>query len=109
MNSVIDRVQNWYLSNCDGDWEHEFGIRIDSLDNPGWWVKIDLRGTGLEHAQFSERSYGVVGEAGIDGNEWLVCKVVDGLFDGAGGPTKLGEILLVFLSWAEELTADKTH
>ena len=102
MNSTMNRVQNWYLSNCDGDWEHEFGISIDSLDNPGWWVKIDLRGTGLEHARFSELSYGVAGEAGIDGNEWLVCKVVDGRFDGAGGPTKLEEILLVFLDWAEE-------
>ncbi|TMB85990.1 MAG: hypothetical protein E6J45_14585 [Chloroflexi bacterium] len=28
-------LQHWYLSRCDGEWEHQRGITIESLDNPG--------------------------------------------------------------------------
>ncbi|BFV59917.1 hypothetical protein KCMC57_up50210 [Kitasatospora sp. CMC57] len=38
----------WYTAQCDGDWEHEYGIRIETLDNPGWSVEVDLEGTGLD-------------------------------------------------------------
>jgi hypothetical protein len=41
-------LQSWYQSQCDGDWEHEFGIRIETLDNPGWHIEIDLTGTDTE-------------------------------------------------------------
>lgn len=41
-------VQSWYRSNCDGEWEHEFGIRIVTLDNPGWSMEIDLTETSAE-------------------------------------------------------------
>ncbi|SBT52639.1 Imm53 family immunity protein [Micromonospora auratinigra] len=44
----MDFLQHWYLSNCDGDWEHEFGVRIETLDNPGWTVEVDLVDTRLE-------------------------------------------------------------
>lgn len=38
-------LERWFSSNCDGDWEHQFGIRIESLDNPGWLATVDLTGT----------------------------------------------------------------
>ncbi|MFD8497860.1 Imm53 family immunity protein [Amycolatopsis sp. NPDC059657] len=41
-------LQAWYESQCDGDWEHEYGIRLGTLDNPGWWFEIDLTGTAFE-------------------------------------------------------------
>ncbi|WP_083448670.1 Imm53 family immunity protein [Actinoplanes rectilineatus] len=41
-------VLRWYSEQCDGDWEHEFGIRLESLDNPGWNLRIDIGGTDLE-------------------------------------------------------------
>ncbi|GHB54781.1 hypothetical protein GCM10010331_48120 [Streptomyces xanthochromogenes] len=34
--NVLDRLQSWYSAQCNGDWEHEWGIKIDTLDNPGW-------------------------------------------------------------------------
>lgn len=37
---------------CDGDWEHRFGVRIQTLDSPGWAVDIDLIGTELEDVAF---------------------------------------------------------
>ena len=34
--SIINWLEEWYVSNCDGDWEHTFGITINTIDNPGW-------------------------------------------------------------------------
>ena len=40
MQSELEALQHWYESQCDGDWEHEFGVKIGTLDNPGWMVDI---------------------------------------------------------------------
>ena len=34
---------NWYKTNCDGDWEHSYGITLQTLDNPGWHLTVDLQ------------------------------------------------------------------
>lgn len=44
--SVLGDLQNFY-ANCNGDW-HLYGVRINTLDNPGWSVKIDLEETNLD-------------------------------------------------------------
>lgn len=33
-----DWLSNWHKLNCNGDWEHTYGIKIETLDNPGWLV-----------------------------------------------------------------------
>lgn len=38
-------LERWYASQCNGEWEHSYGVWIDSLDNPGWQVRISLRET----------------------------------------------------------------
>lgn len=43
MNELI-WLQNWFAVQCDGVWEHAHGIKIDTLDNPGWTVHVDLEG-----------------------------------------------------------------
>jgi hypothetical protein len=90
------QIQDWYAAHCNGDWEHSYGVRIGSLDNPGWWVKIDLVGTELEHAGFDPR----VEERSE--SDWLHCKIKDGVFNGAGDASKLEVILGVFLDWATQ-------
>ena len=45
-------LQRWFAAQCDGQWEHGFGITIETLDNPGWSVRICVEGTRLEFAQF---------------------------------------------------------
>ena len=54
MNESLKFLQEWYASNCDGDWEHSFGIKIETLDNPGWVVTVDLEGTKSEDLELSE-------------------------------------------------------
>ena len=51
-NDVLEWLQKWYLSQADGEWEHEHGIKIDTLDNPGWSVTLSLAGTILDSKKF---------------------------------------------------------
>jgi hypothetical protein len=47
MSDDLSWLQRWYSAHCDGEWEHGFGVTIETLDNPGWSVKIDVEGTEL--------------------------------------------------------------
>jgi len=98
--STLEKLQNWYFSQCNGDWEHGYGIRVATLDNPGWSLSVDLTGTVLSGQQFPEHSYGVGETAATSGNEWLICKVKDNKFICHGGPEKLEDMINVFLNWA---------
>lgn len=95
MDTVL-RLQRWYTAQCDGDWEHDWGVRIGTLDNPGWRVEINLAGTDLEDALFTE-----VSRSDSD-VEWIRCWIEGQRFHGAGGAPMLGEILTLFLDWVED-------
>ena len=46
MSGVIQWLQDWTKSQIDGDWEHELGISISMLDNPGWILSADISNYG---------------------------------------------------------------
>jgi hypothetical protein len=92
----LTQIQDWYAAHCNGEWEHTWGVKIDSLDNPGWWVKINLIGTELEKADFQPR----IEERSE--SDWIHCKIKDRVFEGAGDASKLETILGVFLDWATQ-------
>lgn len=91
--NIIEWINNWYSSLCDGDWEHSYGIKIETLDNPGWIVKIDLAETDHQGKEF----IGINTDHGDD--DWIQCFIRDDQFIGAGDPTKLEKILLIFKEW----------
>jgi hypothetical protein len=93
--TTLKRLQAWYESHCDGDWEHGEGIHIETLDNPGWCVRIPLRDTELESRPFQEVSR-LEPE-----RDWIRCWIEDGCFQGTGGSQMLDQILETFLFWAE--------
>ena len=93
-DGLLEALQDWYRSNCDGDWEHEFGIRIENIDNPGWAVSVPLAETPLERKPF------VPVRIQRTENDWLVCRVEDATFRGDGGASNLSEIIAAFLDWA---------
>ncbi|NUW33871.1 hypothetical protein HTZ77_20900 [Nonomuraea sp. SMC257] len=83
-------LQSWYASCCDDDWEHGYGVTIDTLDNPGWRLEVDLVNTPLAGALLDRR----VVERTED--DW-VHAWSDGIhFGGACGPLNLGELLAAF-------------
>jgi hypothetical protein len=93
---ALAHLQRWYSAQCDGAWEHELGVRIGTLDNPGWFVEINLRGTPLESVAFPETR-----RVDVE-REWIHCRVANGKFLGDGGPHMLGAIIEVFVRWAHE-------
>ncbi|MDJ0600941.1 MAG: immunity 53 family protein [Crocosphaera sp.] len=94
-NDALIWLENWYTSQCDGDWEHTYGIDIKTLDNPGWLVIIDLLQTELENYKFDEVSIK------RSNNDWIHCCLKNGKFQGAGSSFNLLEILNVFRDWVE--------
>ena len=40
--NLFEWLSKWYSSMCVDEWEHFYGIKIETLDNPGWIVTIDL-------------------------------------------------------------------
>ena len=94
--SELQQIQEWYQSQCDGDWEHTYGVRIETLDNPGWSLTIDLEDTALQVKTFAPMSRGTVGDSG----SWIHCKVEGQKFKGVASTMDLGEMLRVFLLWA---------
>ncbi|MET9057189.1 immunity 53 family protein [Streptomyces antibioticus] len=92
-------LQHWYEAQCDGDWEHEWGVRIATLDNPGWTVHIDLEETSL-----TGRPYTPVNVRRSD-SDWVMAKVSDDAFEASCGPLNLDETLRLFREWA--MSADQ--
>jgi hypothetical protein len=95
MSDLLVRLQAWYASQCDGDWEHSEGVEIGTLDNPGWYVRVSLTDTPLDGVEFVD-----VSELGPE-VDWIDCRVREGKWEGHGGPHKLEELLRRFLDWAE--------
>lgn len=98
---VLQEIQNWYSQQCDGDWEHSYGITIDTLDNPGWTVRIDLFDTDCLNRPFQQIARG---DSESD-QDWIYCKVESNQFLGTSGPKNLNEILGIFLHWAKRESA----
>lgn len=94
--SLLKALEKWYLSQCDKDWEHMYGVTIDTLDNPGWRITIDLCGTGLEQKRFETVNIE------SSNTNWIQCNVSGSKFIGAGGPENLEDIILIFLNWVNE-------
>ena len=94
MSGTLSGLQGWYARQCDGEWEHQCGITIETVDNPGWQVRIDLHGTALVGRAF-ERT-----ERHSAEHDWSVCWVEAEQFHAACGAGNLSEVLDTFLGWA---------
>lgn len=93
--SVLKRLQAWYLRQCDGDWEHSYGVEIDTLDNPGWVVAIDLSetewsDTKIERCRIENADH-----------DWMQFEVSESRFLGSGSPMRLEDIVEAFLGIVE--------
>ncbi len=92
--SILREFQEWYQSHCDGEWEHQHGITISTIDNPGWTVEINLMGTKNENVDFKRI------EIERNDNDWIHAWVENKVFNAACGPLNLEEVLEIFLKWA---------
>lgn len=92
----IKWLGSWIAENCDDDWEHCYGIRIHTLDNPGWSIEIDISYTSVDNLLleriFIER----------EEEDWIHCRVENNVFKGSGGLYNLNEIIDIFRGWVED-------
>jgi hypothetical protein len=87
-------LQEWYESACDGDWEHSFGIRIETIDNPGWILTVDLERTSL-HGRLCDEE-----ESSVDGF-WISVKSDGQEFVAACDPCSLERAIDSFAKFAQ--------
>jgi hypothetical protein len=89
--NALKRIQSWYKNQCDGDWEHSYGVRIETLDNPGWSLTIDLLDTSLEGVELEISNE-------ISEFDWFHVKIKDNQFVGSGDPNKLDYLIECFFN-----------
>lgn len=105
-NDSLNWLMQWYLGQCDSDWEHTFGVEIATLDNPGWSLKVDLRETPLEGRPFARIMHGEPAgdlEERRRNGSWWVAEVKDGSFEASCGPLDLPEVISLFRKWAQSI------
>ena len=93
MASALDRLQAWYLDQCDEVWEQANVITMETIDNPGWRLTIDLAGT-----RWSGRDFPPVQRDTAE-HDWLRCWVKGTRWEAAAGPCSLEDAVCVFLDW----------
>ncbi|TXS54207.1 immunity 53 family protein [Streptomyces sp. t39] len=87
-------LQDWYAKQCDGDWEHEWGVKIATLDNPGWTLTVDLEETDLEGRDYPRR------DLTRSPQDWVRAWTAENTFRATCGPGNLTEVLALFRTWA---------
>jgi hypothetical protein len=92
MKETIERIQDWYKLNCNGDWEHSYGYSISTLDNPGWTIRIDLADTCLEKLDFYETYQNPEYD-----HDWYIIKTGHEVLEISCGPENLKQVLEIFL------------
>jgi hypothetical protein len=95
MLSSLEQLEKWYRAQCNGDWEHQWGVEIGTLDNPGWRVRIDLaettkQGTALEKIEIKRSE-----------QNWIIYWVAENRFHVACGPENLSEAISLYIQWFE--------
>lgn len=110
--SALAELERWYHENCDGDWEHAYGIDITTMDNPGWDVKIDLHDTILEGLTVDEEHEGpktsreLQPANGYDAAfDWYKIWTEGETYRAYCAPRRLGFVLVRFLEIAREAEA----
>jgi hypothetical protein len=92
MESTLTRIQNWYKLNCNGDWEHSYGMKISNLDNPGWDIKIDIQDTALENLDYKKEFQNPNNEF-----DWYFISSTESTLNMSCGIDNFEQILKIFL------------
>ena len=92
---LISYFQEWYQSYCNGDWEHNKNILIESIGDLEWSVFINLEETALEDEKFD------VMKIERTKDDWVYCVVEESKFKATCGLCNLVEVLRIFRDWAE--------
>jgi len=62
-------------------------LKIGTLDNPGWSLRIDLEGTPLRGETFQEH------QTEWSNDDWIVARKNFDVFEASGGPVNLNGMI----------------
>ncbi len=93
MTTDFDALVQWYAAHCDGEWEHTYGIKLNTLDNPGWSLTVGLADTELERIPFDLVEH-------QQDQSWWRCWRDDAAFHAACSVSNVGTVLNIFIVWA---------
>jgi len=96
-DTILDWIQQWFLNNCDGAWEQGEAIQINTTDNPGWEVEIDMSNTSLATLSIPQ----ILNEK--NKNDWYSVKIEDKTFSASGDAQKLQFLLGLFKETIEKI------
>jgi len=89
-------ITEWHQRRCDGSWEHQYGVRLETPDNPGWLLTVDLIHTDLPGRAMAEVREGMAPEDHPVSPRWICCSVSDNQFRGACDPTQAARVFQIF-------------
>jgi hypothetical protein len=94
-DNILKWLQNWFFQNCDGKWEKEQRLLIETIDNPGWLLTLQLKNSINDNNAIEDLS--------IERTEknWCQSYIKNNEFVAVGGPFNLTEILYCFRSFVE--------
>lgn len=99
---MLKWLEKWYLSNCNGDWEHCFGLIINYTSNQEWYVSIDLDETDAEDLVLEKH------EIHNSEDDWMIYQIKNRCFQGAGDSTKIRQILSIFKDLIDKIEVNNT-
>lgn len=99
-DDLLGWLQHWYVGQCDDEWEHGYGVQITTLDNPGWMIKVSVKGTRWETKEFPRSSFRL--DSDDDDNDWYTVWKEGTDFHGAGGPFHLQSLLKEFRKFVSD-------
>ena len=96
--TVVDfrDIIEWYQTHCNDVWEHQNGVRLETLDNPGWLLTVDLIHTDLQGRAMIEVREGIAPNNHPVSPRWLHCSAIDNQFRGACDPTQVARLFEIF-------------
>ncbi len=86
----LQKLQKWVSEQANGEWEHSFGVKIETLDNPGWSLVIDLTDTKYEDLTTAEVSI-------VDEEFWFQYYISNSTFKAYGDLSQLDFLIGKFL------------
>ncbi len=94
---ILDWIQHWFKNNCDGNWEHNDGIQITTIEKPGWDVEIDISNTSIANIHIPW----ILNENGAQ--DWYGVKIENQKFNASGDAGKLKFLLNLFKEMIEKI------
>ncbi|MFN9015595.1 MAG: Imm53 family immunity protein [Hyphomonadaceae bacterium] len=98
MADQLSKLNDLFEAQWIEDVGEDVGITIDSLDNPGWSLKVEL--AWLADKRLLSKHFESVQIERSD-RDWLFANKIGTFFEAFGGIRNLDEVIGLFLDWAK--------